>query len=94
MDSGWAAIIGAIVGGTASLAATFLAEWLRGCEARELDTIRKETLRRRLGASNQDWVPIDKLIAHVGRDRNNTVRLLLLGSVDKVWKPEFCGREA
>jgi len=78
MDSGWAAVVGAFVGGGASLAATFLAEWLRGHESRKLYFIRKETLRRRLEASNKEWVPMDKLIAHVGGDRNNTVRLLLL----------------
>lgn len=78
MDSGWAAIIGAFVGGAASLGATFLPEWLRGCEARKLDTIRQDVLRRRLQASNKKWVPIDKLMAHVGGDRDNTIRLLLL----------------
>jgi hypothetical protein len=55
MDSGWAAILGAVVGGTASIAATGFAEYLRVRRTNKLDTIRKSVLKRLLAGEKYKW---------------------------------------
>lgn len=78
MDSGLAAIFGSIVGGALSLIGTLLTHWLTGADARELDTVRKETLKKRFAASNRKWVSMQALMDCIGADRETTVRYLLL----------------
>jgi len=78
MDSGSAALLGSIIGGAASLAGTVLAHWLSACDARKLDSVRKNTLKKRFAASNRVWVPLADLADCVGADRETTIRLLLL----------------
>lgn len=78
MDSGWAALLGSFVGGLMSLAGTVLAHWLAGCDARKLDKVRQDTLKKRFAASNRQWVQIEKLMDCIGADRETTVRHLLI----------------
>lgn len=78
MDSGWAVLLGALIGGVMSLAGTVLTHWLAGCEARKLDGVRQETLKKRLAASNRTWLPMQSLMDCIGADRETTVRHLLL----------------
>lgn len=77
MDSGCAAVLGALIGGLASLAGTMLAEYLKSAPDRELATIREDTLRKRFNASTKDWVPIERLMSCIGGDRETTVKHLL-----------------
>ena len=77
MDSGWAAVIGALVGGAASIAATVVAELLRDRRANKLDTIRKDVLKRLLSGTKYEWRSIDVLSDAIGADNETTARLLL-----------------
>ena len=77
MDSGWAAILGAIVGGTASIAATGLAEYLRVRRTNKLDTIRKSVLKRLLAGEKYKWRSLSTLADAIGADEETTARLLL-----------------
>ena len=78
MDSGWAALGGSLIGGLVSLGATFLAHWLTGADARKLARVRQDTLKKRLDASNRNWVPIEDLMNCIGADRDTTVQHLLM----------------
>jgi len=78
MDSGIAALLGSLVGGFFSLAGTALAQWLAGREARKLDDVRQDTLKKRFAASNRTWIPMPSLMDCIGADRETTVRHLLL----------------
>jgi hypothetical protein len=82
IDSGWWAglfgVVGAAVGGLASLGGTVLNDYLSRRSARELDRIREATLRKRFAASNREWIPIKKLMDCVGADRETTIRHLLM----------------
>jgi hypothetical protein len=77
MDSGWAAIVGALVGGAASIGATFLSEYLRERRANKLDRIRKDVLKRLLSGTKYVWRPIGTLSDAIGADEETTARLLL-----------------
>ena len=74
----WVGVIGALVGGAASLAGTALTDYLNKRPARRLDQVRQETLKKRFAASNRQWVPIDRLMDCIGADRETTVRHLLM----------------
>lgn len=78
MDSGWAALLGSLVGGLASLAGTALTHWLAGSDTRKLDSVRQDTLKKRFAASNRTWIPIQTLMDCIGADRETTIRHLLL----------------
>ena len=77
MDSGWAAIVGALVGGAASIAATWLTEHLRENRSRKLDTIRKDVLKRLLSGEKYTWRELSTLSDAIGADEETTARLLL-----------------
>jgi hypothetical protein len=78
MDSGWAALLGSLIGGLASLGGTGLAHWLAGAETRKLAQVRQETLKKRFAASNRTWVPMQNLMDCIGADRDTTVQHLLM----------------
>ena len=81
-DNAWWAglfgVVGALVGGLASLGGTVLNDYLSRRPAKKLDQIREDTLRKRFAASNRQWVPIEKLMDCIGADRETTVRHLLM----------------
>lgn len=80
-DDWWPAalgLIGVAVGGFASLAGTVLADYLRNRPHAQLAKIRRDTLKRRLAASNSEWVPMSDLADCIGADRNTTVQHLLM----------------
>ena len=77
MDSGWAAIIGALVGGAASIATTWLSEILRARRTTKLDRIRKDVLRRLLSGTKYEWRSMEMLSDAIGANEEVTARLLL-----------------
>ena len=77
MDSGWAAIVGAAVGGTASIAATWLGDYLRERRAGKLDHIRKDVLKRLLSGTKYQWRSMEMLSDAIGANEETTARLLL-----------------
>ena len=78
MDSGTAAVLGALVGGLTSLGGTVLNNLLRGRRTRKLERIREKTLRKRFASSKREWVQIEKLMASIGADSETTIRHLLM----------------
>ena len=77
MDSGWSAVIGALVGGGASIATTWLSEHLRERRTSRLDRIRKDILKRLLSRSKYQWRNMQTLSDAIGADDETTARLLL-----------------
>jgi hypothetical protein len=77
-ESVWVGVIGALVGGTASLAGTVLTDYLDKRPDRALDRERQKTLRKRFAAPNRQWLSIEKLMDSIGADRETTIRHLLL----------------
>ena len=81
MDSGGAAIIGALVGAgsglVTSVVTTLLTEHLRSGRANKLDVIRKGVLERLLTGSKYEWRAIGTLADAIGADEETTARLLL-----------------
>ena len=75
---GWPVVIGAVIGGLASLGGTILTLWWRERPKKELDRTRQQILRKRFAASNSEWIPYEKLAEAVGTDRQSTIRLLLM----------------
>ena len=77
MDPGWAALLGALVGGAASLGGTFLSDYLRERRSNKLDAIRTDVLKRLLSGSKFQWRDLDTLSDAIGADDETTARLLL-----------------
>jgi hypothetical protein len=77
MDSGWAGILGAVVGGAASIAATWLSDTLRNRQANRLSTIRKQRLTQLLSGDKFTWRSIEVLSDAIGADEEATAALLL-----------------
>ena len=76
MDTGWAVVVGAIVGGAASIAATWLSEYLRARRTDKLDRIRKDVLKRLLSGSIYQWRSLTIPSYAIGDDQETTARLL------------------
>jgi hypothetical protein len=77
MDDGLAAIAGALVGGAASIIATWLSDYLRERRTNRLDRIRKDVLKRLLSGSKYQWRSMEVLSDAIGADVDVTARLLL-----------------
>jgi hypothetical protein len=77
MDSGWATVLGALVGAISSIAATAFAEYLRNQRTRKLDLIRKDVLRKILSNEKYAWRTMGTLTDAIGADEETTARLLL-----------------
>ena len=77
MDSGWAGILGAVVGGAASIAATWLSDTLRNRQANKLSTIRKQRLLQLLSGEKFVWRSLGVLSDAIGADDETTAALLL-----------------
>ena len=77
MDSGWAAIIGAVVGGLASFGAATYAEHRRTARTDRLNAVRREVLRKLLNNGKRQWRPLSELADAVGADERETAALLL-----------------
>jgi len=77
MGSGWAAIFGALVGGAASIVATWLSDHLRERRTSKLDRIRKGVLKRLLSGKKFEWRSMSQLSDAIGADDETTARLLL-----------------
>ena len=97
-DTAWWAglfgVVGALVGGLASLGGTVLNDYLSRRPARELDRKREETLRKRFEASNRNWIPIENLKDCIGADRETTIRhLLMIGARRSLAGNEVWGLE-
>jgi hypothetical protein len=77
MDSGWSVVVGALVGGAASIASTALAEFLRDRRTNKLDSIRKDVLKKLLSGEKYEWRSLSALADAIGADEETTARLLL-----------------
>jgi hypothetical protein len=77
MDSGWAAVIGSIVGGVGSFAATWLSAHLNRKRPDPADEAAKTLLRKMLGSEKYPWRKLQSLSNVIGADEATTRRLLL-----------------
>src|SRR4051794_3066479 len=77
MDSGWAALLGTVVGSATSIGTTWFSEYLRNKRSNKLAEIRKERLRKLLSDENYKWRSLERLCAAVGADEEMTAGLLL-----------------
>jgi hypothetical protein len=77
MDSGWAAIIGSLVGGAGTFGATWLSAHLNRKKPDPADEAAKNLLRVLLEGGRFGWRTIDTLANVVGTDEQTVRRLLL-----------------
>lgn len=77
MDSGWAALLGAVVGGVATFATTWLNAHLERTKTDPADEAAKKLLLALLDRPKFKWSSIDTLANVVGTDEAVVRRLLL-----------------
>ena len=77
MDSGVAALLGALVGSATSIATTWLGDYLRRKPAKKLAQRRKERLLQLLSGEKYTWRSLGMLCDAIGADEETTIALLL-----------------
>ncbi len=77
MDSGWAAILGSIVGGLGTFAATWLSAYLNRKQPDPSEEAAKKLLLTMLDRETWGWASIDTLANVVGTDHAHVRKLLL-----------------
>ena len=77
MDSGWAAVLGSVVGGLLTLAATWLNAYLNRKRPDPSDEAAKKLLLSMLDRKGWGWANIDTLANVVGTDHAQVRKLLL-----------------
>jgi len=77
MDSGLAALLGAIIGGTATLGGQILREVIQSYRKDKADRPRKQLLKQMLENPQHDWRSISVLSGVVGLPESETKRLLI-----------------
>ncbi len=77
MDSGWAAVIGSVVGGLGSFGATWLGAYLNRKKPDPSEEAAKDLLRELLEDAQAGWRSMDTLANVVGTDQPTVRRLLL-----------------
>jgi hypothetical protein len=76
MDSGWAVVVGALVGGVATMGGTFFQDWIQVWRQAKLDKPRKELLKKMLEGSHQ-WRKLETLANVTGLNLADAKRLLV-----------------
>lgn len=77
MDSGWAAVIGSVVGGLGTFAATYLSAYLSRKKPDPSEEAAKGLLRSLLDNPTWTWRSLDSLANVVGTNEETVRRLLL-----------------
>ncbi len=77
MDQGLAALLGALVGGAASISTTWLSEILRTSRENKLTRLRKKRLLQLLEGPKYTWRELGTLKDAIGASEETTVALLL-----------------
>src|SRR5579862_553152 len=77
MDSGTAAVLGALVGSLSGPFTTFFSDYLRHRRTDITDELRRKYLRKILNLPKRKWRSIEFLAASVGATEDKTKRLLL-----------------
>lgn len=77
MDSGTAAVLGALIGGVVSPLTTWFSDFLRHRRSGRTDRIRRERLKTILNLPNRKFVALSSLARAVAADEKTTARLLL-----------------
>lgn len=77
LDAGWAGIMGAAIGASATLAGNWLSYWLQNRRADSLAAKRRQRLRQMLSGSKYKWRSIRTLAASIGADEETTAALLI-----------------
>jgi|SRR5580704_3463368 hypothetical protein len=77
MDSGTAALLGALIGSLSSPITTWFSDFLRHRRADRTDELRREQLRKILSLPKRKWRAVEYLAAAVGATEDKTIRLLL-----------------
>jgi hypothetical protein len=78
MDSGWAALLGSVVGGIGTFGATWLNAYLNRKKPDPSEEAAKALLRAMLNRPKWKWANIRTLANVVGTDEQTVRRLLLL----------------
>jgi hypothetical protein len=92
MDSGWAAIVGSIVGGLGSFGATWLSAYLSRKRPDPADEAAKRLLKEMLEAPAWQWRKFRSLSNVVGLSEERTRQLLLeIGARGSETNPELWG---
>lgn len=77
MDAGSAALLGAIIGASATLASSVLTHWLRNKRADSLAQKRRTRLKQMLMGDKYKWRSLEALSAAIGADEATTAELLI-----------------
>ncbi len=77
MDSGLAAVLGALIGAVSSPLVAWASEHFKNPATRRSDKLRRERLRKILLLPGKKWRSIDYLADAIGADVEKTKRLLL-----------------
>lgn len=77
LDAGWAAILGAVVGGILTVIGNVIMHWLKSYRTNKLNDARRKTLKRLLSHKKYKWRELDTLMASIGADKETTCELLL-----------------
>tara|TARA_R110002074_G_scaffold360585_1_gene533322 strand:+ start:714 stop:1055 length:342 start_codon:yes stop_codon:yes gene_type:complete len=92
MDSGWAAVIGSIVGGMGTFGATWLNAYLARKQPDPADETAKRLLKEMLETEGFHWRNLDSLSNVIGRPESETRELLLaIGARGSETNPKIWG---